>query len=309
MILPPGSAPPVPGTGRLAGSSVATSVRTLEQDASLRPVEIVLLGYSVLVALVAGVRAPELPGWEWLIIAHGLLFVLFGLFLLQRPGQGGVLRELTPLLLLFGLYAELDVLSSTSPVIYDDIVQGWEAAIFGGQPSRDWWRAWPSPLWSTILHGAYLGYYLILAGPPIWFAVRRDFPALRRFMLMVMTTFVVCYIVFIFAPVAGPYYMFPRPEGPFVDNPMARLVYGALSGGSSYGAAFPSSHVAATAAALAASWRASPMVGRILVIPTVLLFISVVYCQMHYAVDAIAGLALGLAIAGVILKTETDSRR
>ena len=64
-----------------------------------------------------------------------------------------------------------------------------------------------------------------------------------------MTTFVLCYLIFIFFPVAGPYYMFPRPAAWFLDNPAARLVYDTLAEGSSYGAAFPSSHVAASLAA------------------------------------------------------------
>jgi membrane-associated phospholipid phosphatase len=165
-------------------------------------------------------------------------------------------------------------------------------------------RGAPRAAWSFVLHGAYLGYYLILTVPPVLLAVRRDLPALRRFMLMVMTTFVVCYVFFIFAPVAGPYYVFPRPEGPFVDNLMARLVYGALEGGSSYGAAFPSSHVAATAAAVIASWRASRRMGMALVVPALMLVVSVVYCQMHYAVDAMAGLLIGSTVGAVVLRAE-----
>ena len=44
-----------------------------------------------------------------------------------------------------------------------------------------------------------------------------------------MTTFVVCYLVFIFFPVAGPYYVFPRPDPWFLDNAAARLVYDTLA--------------------------------------------------------------------------------
>lgn len=255
-------------------------------------------GYATLVLAVVLARAPDLRGWEWLTLAH--LLILFLIWLLNRADigpTGRLIREIFPLLLLVGLYAELDVLNAGNPRIYDDLVQRWEAALFGGQPSRDWWRGSPSAFWSFVLHGAYLAYYPILAFPPVWLAARRNIAGIRRFLLMVMTAFVVCYVFFIFLPVAGPYYMFPRPDGPFVDNIMARLVYGALEDGSSYGAAFPSSHVAATVAALVASWRADRRLGLILVLPTALLIVSVVYCQMHYAVDALSGLAIGLAIA------------
>lgn len=275
---------------------------TRDSPGEIRLLEWIMLGYALLVAGVVSVRAPEMPGWEWLLVAQGLLIGLIGLMTWPRLGRTGrVLREVFPLLLLPALYAELDVLNFPDRGTHDMLIQGWEAALFGGQPSRDWWRAYPSPSWSLLLHGAYLTYYLILAVPPVWLILRRDTLGLRRFLLAVMASFVVCYVFFIFAPVAGPYYEFPRPSGAFVDNITARLVYDALGSGSSYGAAFPSSHVAATVAALAASWRASRRLGLILLVPTLLLTISVVYCQMHYAVDAIAGLAIGLAVTGAVV--------
>ena len=97
---------------------------------------------------------------------------------------------------------------------------------------------------------------------------------------------------------------FPRPSGSFVDNPMARLVYAMLAGGSSYGAAFPSSHVAASVAATIAGWSASRRLGVVLLVLTALLTVAVVYCQMHYAVDALAGLGVGLGVGGWAVKRE-----
>ena len=107
-----------------------------------------------------------------------------------------------------------------------------------------------------MLHAAYLSYYFIVSAPALYFAWRGDLAAVRRFVLVVMATFILCYLVFLFFPVAGPYYEFPRPAAWFIDNPPARLAYDALARGSSYGAAFPISHVAAAVAAAiaAATW-------------------------------------------------------
>jgi membrane-associated phospholipid phosphatase len=113
------------------------------------------------------------------------------------------------------------------------------------------------------------------------------------------------FLWFILFPVAGPYYAFPRPTGEFVNNWMARLVYATLATGSSYGAAFPSSHVAASVVATLAAWRASPRLGAAVAIPTLLLTIGVVYCQMHYAVDAVAGLVVGAAM-GLAVTRDKD---
>jgi membrane-associated phospholipid phosphatase len=39
--------------------------------------------------------------------------------------------------------------------------------------------------------------------------------------------------------------------------------------------------------------RASRRLGLVLLIPTALLSVGVVYCQMHYGVDALGGLLVG----------------
>src|SRR3954452_3519036 len=78
----------------------------------LRPVDLLLLGYLTVISVVVTVRLRRHPAGWWLLLAHGLFLIL--LFLLSRPGLGPVgraIRELYPLLLLAGLYSELDVLN------------------------------------------------------------------------------------------------------------------------------------------------------------------------------------------------------
>jgi membrane-associated phospholipid phosphatase len=280
---------------------VSSSESATVRSTPLRAVDLLLLGYLSIVSVVAVLRAPSRPGCWWLLVAHGLFLVL--LFLLTRPGLGTVgrtIREIYPLFLLPGLYSELDILNSSSMPVYDSLVRHWEVLLFGGQISREWWQAMPSRAWSTVLHGAYLSYYLIVSAPALYFAWRGDLAAVRRFVLVVIATFVLCYLFFIFFPVAGPYYEFPRPPAWFTDNLPARLAYEALATGSSYGAAFPSSHVAAAVAATLAATRASLRLGLLLMVPTLLLTVGVVYCQMHYGVDALAGLAVGAGVTWVV---------
>jgi membrane-associated phospholipid phosphatase len=243
-------------------------------------------------------RAPAQPDCWWLLLAHAL----FGVFLLlvTRQGSGPIgrtIRELYPIFLLPALYSELDILNSPLRPVHDSTIQHWEMLVFGSQISREWWQAAPSRFWSALLHGAYLSYYFIISAPALYFAWKGDLAAVRRFVLVVMVTFVLCYLVFIFFPVAGPYYTFPRPAGWFTDNAAARLVYQALATGSSFGAAFPSSHVAAALAATLSAARVSRRLGLFLLIPTLLLTFGVVYCQMHYGVDALAGLIIGAVVS------------
>ena len=272
----------------------------------LRTVDRLMLAYVGLVSVVAAIRLSSFPQCAWLLAANGLIVALVALVTRDDLGRfGRLMHDVYPLVLLLALYASLDLLSGGGRVaVHDRTVQHWEAALFGGQPSRDWWQRAPSRFWSTLLHGAYCAYYAIIVVPALVLVRRPDREPLRRFVLAVIATFIACYVIFVFFPVAGPYYEFPRPTGSFMDNPMARLVYAALAGGSSYGAAFPSSHVAASVAATVASWRASRRLGAALLIPTALLTIAVVYCQMHYAVDALAGLVVGLVVGGVVVKRE-----
>jgi membrane-associated phospholipid phosphatase len=281
----------------------AAPARVPPRSTGLLPVDAVLLAYLAVVTAVAVHRATARPECWWVVAANALTALL--ILLLTRPGLGPVgrtLREIYPLLLLVGLYGQLDVLNGGGVRVHDGLVQRWELGIFGSQASRTWWQAAPSGFWSTVLHGAYFSYYFIVSIPAFYFLARGDLAAVRRFVLTVMATFVVCYLAFIFFPVAGPYYMFPRPSAWFLDNPAARLVYQTLAQGSSYGAAFPSSHVAATVAAALAAGSGSRRLGLVLLVPTVLLTVGVVYCQMHYGVDALGGLAVGAMVAVLVGK-------
>lgn len=269
-----------------------------ERLALIRPAERLLLGYAGIILLVSLLRLPRQPTVAWVLVAHGLCALL--VLLAARPDLGRfgrTIREIYPLLLLGALYPALDILNNFGAVTTHDLaVRGWEQAIFGGELSRTWWQSAPSTLWSTILHAAYFAYYPIIIGPLLYFVARGDLPAARRTTLWVLSTFLICYLCFLFYPVAGPYYEFPRPAAWFIANLPARLVYATLARGSAYGAAFPSSHVAATLVATAAAFLGSRRLGTALVLPALLLTVGVVYCQMHYGVDALAGIALGAVV-------------
>ena len=271
---------------------------------TFRPVDKVLLGY---VAITSGVAAARLPGnhaCAWVLLANALIVLLA--ILVNHPALGPIgraLADLYPLLMVVMCYAALDILSAHGGVAtHDAVVQRWEAAVFGGQPSREWWQRAPSRFLSTMLHAAYLSYYAIVPAGPVWFLLRGERRSLERAVLAVVTAYVVCYLAFVLFPVAGPYYFFPRPAAWFLDNAPARLVYRLLTGGSSFGAAFPSSHVAASVTATITTAAGSRRLGLVLTVPTALLTIAVVYCQMHYAMDAAAGLAVGGIVAAGVMR-------
>lgn len=274
----------------------------------LRPVERLLLVYLAFTSLLGLHRLSGQPAIVWVIVANLLSIALVVLLTSRQYGPvGSAIREVHPILLTVALYPALDILNGFGAIsVHDATVRAWELQLFGAELSRTWWQAMPSRFWSLVFHGAYFAYYPIVAAPILLYLGRGQQADLRRAMLWLLTAYLTCYTVFLLYPVAGPYYEFPRPAAWFLDNPMARLVYGTLDKGSAYGAAFPSSHVAATLVATAAAFRGSRALGWILLLPATLLVFGVVYCQMHYAVDALAGLGLGALTVAVGLWLEKD---
>ena len=268
-----------------------------------RLVDRMLAVYGIVVVLLALTRLHQ-QGVPGVLVAHLAIPALAWLVAHAPPTPlARVLRGIYPVALLIGLYSAIDVLNrfGAAPT-WDHQIQALEFAMFGMQPSRDWWRMHPSAFWSATFHSAYLSYYLLIVTPMIVFLVQRRNDALERYLNGLLATYLVCYLFYLFMPVAGPYYQFERPSGAFVANLPARMVYAALSGGSAFGAAFPSSHVAATVAATIGAWRGSRRLGLVMVIPTGLLAVGVVYCQMHYVIDSAAGVILGMVVAGVMTR-------
>ena len=273
---------------------------------AVRAVDRLIAGYVAFITLVILVLGSLFDPGNWLLLGvHALIAVLLLLFarLESSDRVGQVLHDIYPLLLLPVLYSELGMMNVRLGIVEtfarDAVVQSWEAALFGGQVSYEWIRSAPSVFWSGLLHLAYLGYYpIIVVGPVMLIALGRRTDA-RRVLLATMVAFVACYVVFALFPVAGPNYAFDHPVGEVREVWSAQLVYSLLASGSAFGTAFPSSHVAATVAATLALWYVYRPLGLAVVIPTILLVISTVYCQMHYAIDAAAGLAIGAA-AGLV---------
>lgn len=263
-----------------------------------RPSEWLLATYGLVIVATGLFRVDRYPAAIWAVVAHVLLIGLLGLFQWPRLGRSGrIMRDAAPFVLLLALYGALDLLNGFgAEPTHDPLIRNWERGLFGQEISREWWQRAPSSLWSSVLHAAYFAYYFVIPVPILLAMARRDERRLVSASFALTTTFVLCYLGFLFFPVAGPYYEYPRPAGWFTANLPAKAVYGVLAGGSSYGAAFPSSHVAATWVAAAVTWPASRRWAAALGIAAALLTVGVVYCQMHYGIDAVAGVAVAAAV-------------
>jgi membrane-associated phospholipid phosphatase len=273
-----------------------------DQRLALRPVDGLLLAYLAFATVVVVARGGLVrTGAIWIVLLYVLTAALILLGARVSPAErlGRLVYDFYPLLLVAPLYAVLGVLNArlgTAHVLaHDRIVQSWEYAIFRGQPAYELIRRYPSVFASGLFHFAYFSYYGILVGGPVLLGLAGRRAAARRVLLAMMLAFVVCYIPFTLWPVAGPYFAFPHPTGPVRQVWSARLVYASLAQGSSIGTAFPSSHVAVTTAVTLSVWSVWRRLGAVFAVFAVLLTLGVVYCQMHYAIDATVGLVIGVA--------------
>ena len=263
------------------------------------------------IAVALSFQGDPIPGWPWLCVAHALLLLLVLLAPRARAGSaaGRFLGEWYPMLLLGALYAEIGVLTIDAGFQNDLGIQRFEAWVFGSQVAYRWIRELPNPMLSWILHACYLAYYPILYASPLglWLVGRRE--ASRRTILAVMLTFYLCYVVFLFFPVAGPRYAFDAAHNAATTVWPARFAQWLLDRADSWGAAFPSSHVAASVVATGMALRYWRALGLVLLPFTAGLILAVVYGQFHYAVDALAGLGVAALMLGIMRPAEADAPR
>jgi len=254
-------------------------------------------------------RGEGIPGWPWLLSAHALIFSLVLLAPRARTAGrvGRFLGDWYPMLLLPALYGEIGVLTLSAGFQNDMLIQRLETWVFGSQISYRWIRESPNQVVSWVLHACYLAYYPILYASPfaLWMAGRRD--ASRHTIFAVMATFYICYVVFLFFPVAGPRYAFDGAHNVATEVGPARFASWLLDRGDSWGAAFPSSHVAASVVATGMALRYWRALGMLLLPFTTGLILAVVYGQFHYAVDALAGLILAAMMLGVMQTAEATA--
>ena len=176
-----------------------------------------------------------------------------------------------------------------------------EQSIFGMQPSLAWSRAWPWPWWHELMEFAYFTYYILdvalvylifRAGALTW---PERWGTLRLFIRDLSMTMLICYTLYTLFPAWGPKYFqagYVEVDG-WIFTDIMRYIH---DHGAILGAAFPSSHVAASFIPWYYTWRLFPQHRWWMTVIFVLLCMSTVYNRYHYVVDVIAGLLLGMLV-------------
>lgn len=270
------------------------------------PVDGVLAIYNLVMALIWMNGAGAWAVAPWLVVAHlaaaGLPWLLRRARSLSRPVR--LLRRFYPLLWLAVFWTEVDLVRRH---LHDGANDGFVIALersLIGVHLHEVWMPRMHDLWlSEALHFSYFAYYVALAVPILWLARRRRPEDLFTALFRMMTVFVACFILFGLFPVDGPRHTGIAFDGPNAAGFFARLVdVVAREHGEALGAAFPSSHVAgAVTMAWIARLHLPRWAFRVLAVEAIGVFLATFYTQQHYAIDAVAGLLLAVAIQGLVV--------
>ena len=279
---------------------------------------------------------------EWLILGYlvlTLLLILFGYTKLQNPESliwgrvrvvaltcavwavyrmipcrfTHVCRISLQLLLLAWWYPDTYELNKLFPNL-DHIFASYEQSVFGCQPALLFSQHITNIVFSELMYLGYMSYYPLVGVVTLYYFFRRS-SEFDRTVFVILGSFFLYYLVFVFLPVTGPQYyylavgmdniangVFPNVNDYFVTH-MEALPMGGNSNGFLYQsfvdghtagerptAAFPSSHVGICTVLMLLALRARSRRLTLFILPFfILMTFATVYIRAHYLIDVFAG--------------------
>lgn len=248
----------------------------------LRPAESVTAAYLAATGLIAAAWGG--PAWA-IVVAHAVGIVLV---VVALPTLRDLPRDWIPVALIPLFYLEVGLINQFIATGYhDDAILALEHTLFGTSPIDALHHTLPWRPLAGYFEFGYLAFYALLPMLGVALYRRGRTREYRRMLGMVLATFYLCFLCFVCFPVAGPWYARTHADG--VTDML-------LTHGSSKGAAFPSSHVAAAVMIWLFAWRYDRRVFWVMAAIVPALVIGTVYGGYHYAIDALAGLVLAVGL-------------
>ena len=249
--------------------------------------------------LLAGILfAGENFDWNMLIINRTVFGALLFITIILKNKIPVKAFQFVSLLIAYSflgsIYKETSVLNTLFLNKQDDILINIDNFIFGFQPSLEFSKTINHWLFSELMFLGYFSYYLM----PLFVMFKLYKTSLvNHFGFVLITSFIIYYIIFILFPVEGPQFHFPSPEN-YIE---AKGIFGKAvkliqAMGEAPTAAFPSSHVGVSVVVLLWLNKYQKNLIKYILPFSVLLFFSTVYIKAHYAIDAVAGLLSGFIV-------------
>ena len=250
--------------------------------------------YNFILVIFTIIFSVKIAGYAY-HLAFNLSVILIVLFLSFRRKSGllvGVVSLWYPLVLYGLLYYQTGLINRVVvPQFLDGFFMDLDVWIFGEFPAFFLRGKQGNAFLDEFFHFFYFSYYLIIPLTGI-LLFRKDVKLFESFVFQLSSLFYLCFVIFILLPVEGPIAL--RNEYYHQGGLFQTMVDFIYTRGENPGAAFPSSHVAAT---FLITWWGSKHFERMKIpywLTCLFLSIATVYCMVHYAVDVIGGLLLGV---------------
>ena len=294
----------------------------------LLAVEWVMMGYLVLTLLLmlftyTKIQDPEPMLWGRFRIVM-MTLALWAVYRMIPCRFTHLCRIGAQLALLSWWYPDTYLLNRIFPNL-DHVFAGYEQQLFGYQPALFFAQSWSNPVFSELMHLGYASYFPMIALVTLFYFFWR-FKEFDRTAFIILTSFFIYYVIFIFLPVTGPQYyylaagteniaqgIFPNvydyfathhqalPMPGYSDGFFYHMVDNAHAAGERPTAAFPSSHVGVTTILMILAWCSRNKILFYGMLPLfVLMCFATVYIQAHYAIDVIGGWVSGIVIYAVL---------
>lgn len=255
----------------------------------------------------------------------GMTFLLMYLYRLAPCKFSAFIRIGVQMALLSYWYPDTFEFNRILPNL-DHVFASAEQWIFGCQPAILFSHHLPQIWFSEAFNMGYFSYYPMIAVVAMFYFICR-FELFEKLSFVLVTSFFIYYLIYIFLPCAGPQFYFPvigaenvdmgvfPAIGDYFDKNSEVLLapeydrgffYNLVKSSQQVGerptAAFPSSHVGISTILMIMAWRGSRKLFAILTPFYVLLCCATVYIQAHYLIDAIVGFISALALYVLVTK-------
>lgn len=275
---------------------------------ALRSSEWILIAYFGYVAVISPLF-PLLPGVGWRAWTLALLAAILLAVLAYGESHGGpeffsIARDWIPLALTLIAYREMDWFS---PLVRDHHLElhwiQWDRSLLYGAGLQRGIESLGALL-PAYLEFCYLLVYAVgpFAVAVLYFERRRE--RVNQVLFCYLLGTLLAYALFPYFPSEPPRTLFGGTDLPNITTPLRRLNLWIVGGYGIHSSVFPSAHVSSAFSAGWALLRYLPekkRFGILLLVYAASVALATVYGRYHYAVDALAGFGLSLAVAAVIL--------
>lgn len=269
-----------------------------------------LAGYTVLFREFRHILPTSMP---WLA-GMGVVFGAVRWLARRHPGAfWNQFRVYLTLAAVLCSYRAMDWFAPTVPVLrWEPQWQSWDRALF---TEFGFGRA--IEIAGPLLPGVLEITYALVYGLPVFcvlaLTLRGRSGRLDAFLTVYLLGLYLSYLQFPFWPSRPPWQVFPTELMPAYDSVFRQFNAWVLGGAGIHTSVFPSAHVSGSVAAAMAMWRLcrdSRGLKWGIAVYALLVTLATVYGRYHYAVDAVAGVAVGVAAgcAGAWLIRRTATR-